>query len=280
MLPERLRQHIGVGGGRGAEAQLVGLHPHHRRQPRARLVHLLAAQARGGIGSIGLHLALAVEARQPVDHRRAGVAAARVLEERLPRSDGSAKAGNCARTNSTSSVSGPGRRPAASESPSFRRSLGRRHSRQQPHARAPTGASGLRRLPATAPNMPGRHQPRTGAVDKTSYASPTFVLRESYACPTPCDSRSPSKTRPHPPARPCRARTVRTPSSAFVNPCDRPPGALPGGCFGTRIQRSEGLSWRGMEPISGVFPATGTMDINAPVIRGSDPGAVPGGSTR
>jgi hypothetical protein len=29
-----------------------------------------------------------------------------------------------------------------------------------------------------------------------------------------------------------------------------------------------------------LFPATGTMDINAPVISGSDPGAVPGGSTK
>jgi hypothetical protein len=29
-----------------------------------------------------------------------------------------------------------------------------------------------------------------------------------------------------------------------------------------------------------MFPATGAMDINALVIRGSDPGAVPGGSTK
>jgi len=29
-----------------------------------------------------------------------------------------------------------------------------------------------------------------------------------------------------------------------------------------------------------LFPATGTMGINALVISGSDPGAVPGGSTK
>ena len=83
-LAKGLGQHIGVGRGRGAETDLVALDPHQRGQAAAGLVHLLAAQAAGVIGAVGLHLALVVEPRQPLDHRTAGVGTARVLEKRLP----------------------------------------------------------------------------------------------------------------------------------------------------------------------------------------------------
>ncbi len=84
----RLRQNVGVGRGRGAEGQLVLLHPHQGGEAATRLVHLGARRMRGGIGRIGLHLALVVEAAQPVDHRPAGVGASRILEEGLSRQRG------------------------------------------------------------------------------------------------------------------------------------------------------------------------------------------------
>ena len=72
-LPHRLGQHIGVGTGRGAKADLFALDAHHRPKPRARLIHLGSACLRPRIRAIGLHLAVGVEPVQPVHHLRAGV---------------------------------------------------------------------------------------------------------------------------------------------------------------------------------------------------------------
>ncbi len=60
------------------------LHPQHRCDPAARLVHLLARKAACLIGRIGLHLALGVIAGEPVNHLLAGIRAARIFEKRLP----------------------------------------------------------------------------------------------------------------------------------------------------------------------------------------------------
>ena len=84
-LAERLRQHICVLRGRRAETDFVGADIHHLRQTRTRLVHLLAAQARGVVRPIGLNLALTIEPRQPADHLPARVGPAGVFKKRLAR---------------------------------------------------------------------------------------------------------------------------------------------------------------------------------------------------
>ena len=72
-LAKRLRQDIGVLRRGGPETQFFGLNSKHRGQAGAGLVHLLATKAAGFIRTVGLNLALVVEARQPVDHRGARV---------------------------------------------------------------------------------------------------------------------------------------------------------------------------------------------------------------
>ncbi len=89
--PHRLRQHVGAGAGGRAERHLLARHAQHRGQPRARLVHLGPAGLGPGIGRIGLHLAVGVEPRQPVDHLAAGVAAPGVFKERMARQHGRGK---------------------------------------------------------------------------------------------------------------------------------------------------------------------------------------------
>ena len=74
---------VGVLRGRGAEGQLIAFHPEGGGQTVAGFVHLFTAEARGVIGAVGLHLALGVEAGQALDHRAAGVGAARIFEEGL-----------------------------------------------------------------------------------------------------------------------------------------------------------------------------------------------------
>ncbi len=55
---------------------------------------------------------------------------------------------------------------------------------------------------------------------------------------------------------------------------------LAGSAILTKPHRSEALNSIDKCPISELSPFGGTMDINALVIRGSDPGAVPGVSTK
>ena len=84
LLREGLRQHIGILGGGRPEGKLMRFHAQHGRQPPARLVHLFARKAARLVGGIGLHLALRVEPREPVDDLTTGERPARVLEKGLP----------------------------------------------------------------------------------------------------------------------------------------------------------------------------------------------------
>jgi len=83
VLPERLRQNIGVLRGRRPKAQLVHLDTQHGGQTGARLVHFRACKGGGLIRRIGLHLALRIISREPTDHRGAGIRPTGVFKKRL-----------------------------------------------------------------------------------------------------------------------------------------------------------------------------------------------------
>ena len=108
--------------------------------------------------------------------------------------------------------------------------------------------------------------------------------------PAPCPPQGPDRrTLPlpeHPPRNGCRLwarwRIGRCPAGTR---CPDAPGrpapppvspwkASPTSNLDTALRRT------GSAPILGLFGASRTMDINALVISGSDPGAVPGGSTK
>ncbi len=79
----RLCQHIGILRGRGPKRHLMRGNPQHFRQTPARLVHLLATQARRRIGRIGLHFAFGVKPTQAVNHLSAGIGPASVFKKGL-----------------------------------------------------------------------------------------------------------------------------------------------------------------------------------------------------
>ena len=83
-LSKRLRQHIRVLSGGGAEAHPITGHSEPTREAGTRLVHGLPSVKRRRRRIIGLHLSLLVEPGEAFSHRSAGVRSSRIFAKDPP----------------------------------------------------------------------------------------------------------------------------------------------------------------------------------------------------
>ena len=82
-LAKGLGKHVRVLRGGWTKGDFVGLDAHCSGKTRLGLVHFFTAQTGRFVGTVGLHFALGVKARQAVDDLPTRIGATRVLEEQL-----------------------------------------------------------------------------------------------------------------------------------------------------------------------------------------------------
>jgi hypothetical protein len=78
---EGAAERVGVGRGRGAEMDPVGSDVEGHRHAAVGIVHRFAGETGGCVGAVGLDLGVPVIGAHAIEHRRAGVGTAGVLEE-------------------------------------------------------------------------------------------------------------------------------------------------------------------------------------------------------